>query len=270
MEESGFMADRKSAGTWGALAAAGWLLFNLLKIFKFAKLAKVMTSAGSMLLSVAAYALVYGWRYAAGFVLLLFCHELGHYVAARQRGLNVGLPTFVPFVGAWVELKDGLPDARTEAIVGVAGPLLGTTAAVICYAIALLSGSELMLALAYAGFFLNLFNLIPLSPLDGGRVTAVISPRIWLVGIPVLVGLFFYRPSPLLIMIAVLAIPQVLSIFQKQDEDARRYYDTPLGDRIGFAMLYLLLVAFLAYACQGLHAQLEALHCARATDACLQ
>jgi Zn-dependent protease len=263
------MAEHKAA-KWGVWGSLGSLLYLGIKLLKIAKLAKIATSGGSMLLSVAAYSLVYGWIYAAGFVALLFCHELGHYVAARNRGLAVSLPTFIPFVGAWIELKHELPDARTEAIVGVAGPLLGTSAAVAVYLAALLSGSEMLLALAYAGFFLNLFNLIPVTPLDGGRVTAIVSPRIWLLGAPMLVAWYFYSFNPLLIILAVMAVPQIIAAFKKQDAAARAYYDTPLADRLGFGLLYLLLVAFLAFACHELHAILEASNCARASAGCFR
>src|SRR5579884_2022289 len=159
----------------------------LLLLFKGAKLGKILLTSGTMLLSVAAYALIFGWPYAVGFVLLIFVHEMGHYVAARRRGLDVGAPTFIPFVGAWIQLKQLPHDAETEAYIGLAGPLAGTFGALVCYFLARNYDSQLLLALAYAGFFLNLFNLIPLSPFDGGRVTAVISPKLWLAGVPVLI-----------------------------------------------------------------------------------
>src|SRR5690348_318096 len=105
----------------------------LLGLLAAGKLGKLLVSGGSMLLSVIAYAFIFGWPYAAGFVALLLVHETGHYLAARQRGLDVGLPTFLPFVGAWIELKDQPRDAETEAWVGLAGPLLGTIGALACY-----------------------------------------------------------------------------------------------------------------------------------------
>lgn len=262
------MADGKAATKWGVISALGYLALKGFKLFKLLKLAKIASSAGSMLLSVAAYSLIYGWRYAVGFISLLFCHELGHYLAARQRGLAVSLPTFIPFVGAWIELKDAIPNARTEAFVGVAGPLMGTTAAVVVYGLALLTDSDLLTALAYAGFFLNLFNLVPVTPLDGGRITAVVSPKIWLIGVPILVALFFWHQSPLLIMIAILAVPQVINAFKKQDETTRAYYATPMLDRLGFGALYLLLVGFLAFASHELYLDIEARQCAQGIRSC--
>src|SRR5438128_1855091 len=115
---------------------------------------------------------MFGWGYAAGFIALLLVHEMGHYLAARQKGLPVSAPTFIPFVGAWIELKDTPMDVETEAYVAAAGPLVGTAGAILVYLWARWTGSDLLLAVAYAGFFLNFFNLIPLSPLDGGRMTA--------------------------------------------------------------------------------------------------
>jgi Zn-dependent protease len=124
-----------------------------------------------MLLSLVVYATIWGWRYAAGFIALLFAHEMGHYVAARQRGLDVGAPAFIPFVSAWIALKDQPVDVETEAYVAIAGPVVGTAAALAVYLWARSEDSGLLLAIAYSGLFLNLFNLLPISPLDGGRVT---------------------------------------------------------------------------------------------------
>ena len=105
----------------------------LAALFAAGKLGKVVLSGGTMLLSVVAYAFVFGWWYAVGLVLLIFIHEMGHFLAARQSGLNVGLPTFIPFVGAWIELKDQPMNVETEAYVGIAGPLLGTVGALGCW-----------------------------------------------------------------------------------------------------------------------------------------
>jgi Zn-dependent protease len=232
----------------------------LLLLLNGAKLGKVLMTGGTMLLSVVAYSFVFGWWYAAGFVALIFVHEMGHYVAARQRGLAVGAPTFIPFVGAWIQLKDQPHDAETEAYVGLAGPLWGTLGALACYWVARSTDSNLLLAVSYAGFFLNLFNLIPLSPFDGGRVTAVISPRLWLVGVPILVALFLWRPSPLLILMAILAAPNVMKALRGiRDPREEAYYAVPADVRVQYGLFYLGLAAFLALMCHDLHEELQRL-----------
>ena len=225
----------------------------LLWLFAAGKFGKLLTTGGTMFLSMAVYAWMFGWPYAVGFVLLILVHEMGHYLAARQRGLDVGAPTFIPFVGAWIELKQLPHDVETEAYIGFAGPLAGTAAALACYFLAREQGSKLLLALAYSGCMLNLINLIPISPLDGGRITAIISPKVWLVGVPLLAGLFFYRPSPLLILIGVLAYPQLKLAFKGNPDLPAGYYDTPRETRINYAVMYLGLVAFLAVMSFSIH-----------------
>jgi Zn-dependent protease len=232
----------------------------LLLLLNGAKFGKLLTTGGTMLLSVAAYAFIFGWWYAVGFVLLILVHEMGHYVAARQRGLPVGAPTFIPFVGAWIELKEIPHDVETEAYIGIAGPVAGTVGALGCYYLARHYDSGLLLALAYAGFFINLFNLIPLSPFDGGRITAIISPRVWLIGVPILVALFYYRPSPLLILVAILAAPQVMKALRYDPRAPANvaYYDVKLETRLAYGAYYLALAGFLAVMAHDVHDMLSA------------
>lgn len=234
------------------------LLAILFGFFKFGKFFKL---GGTMLLSIVSYAFIFGWSYGIGFVLLIFVHEMGHYIAARQRGLDVGVPVFIPFVGAWIELKKMPHDAETEAYIGLAGPFLGTVGALACYYMGRSMGSNLLLALSYSGFFLNLFNLIPLPPFDGGRVTAVLSPRLWLLGLPILIALFIYQPSPILILMAILAIPTVWRVlksdgFTTENED---YYTANVETRFTYAVCYLGLIIFLAMMADGVHEMLGAL-----------
>lgn len=240
------------------------LLFWLLGGLKFLKFGKLLSTGGTMLLSMVVYAFIYGWRYAAGFVALLFVHEMGHYVAARQRGLAVGAPTFIPFVGAWIEMKQMPHNAETEAYVGMGGPLVGTLGALACYFFARNAQVDWLLAVAYSGFFLNLFNLIPLAPLDGGRITQVISPWLWLAGVPVLVGVFLWNPSPLLVLVAVLAGFQLFHAWkQRHDPAARAYRVASAETRLTYAVAYVGLVGFLAVMTHDVHEMLQGLHAVR-------
>ncbi|HVT35894.1 MAG TPA: site-2 protease family protein [Nevskiaceae bacterium] len=227
----------------------------MIKLLLLLLKSKAVFTAGTMLLSMLAYSLVFGWWYAVGFVLLIFFHEMGHFIAARQRGLNVGAPAFIPFVGAWIQLKDLPHNAEMEAYIGIAGPLAGTVASLACYYAARNWNSDLLLALSYSGFMINLFNLIPVSPLDGGRITAVISPRIWLIGAPILVGFFLIYPSPMFILLALLAWPQLVAAWKGPGENAP-YYDIPLGTRINYGGAYIALIAFLGQMTYSIHQML--------------
>lgn len=231
----------------------------LLLLLAGLKWGKIATTGGTMLLSLAIYATIWGWPYAAGFIALMFLHEMGHFVAARQCGLNVGAPTFIPFLGAWVELKDHPLDVKTEAYIAFAGPLAGTVAAVAVYLAARWQDSALLLAIAYAGLFLNLFNLLPFPLLDGGRITAILSPRVWLLGAPLMLGLLFYWPSPVLVLIAVLALPQIIRAWNydpKAPENVA-YYSVPLQTRLEYGGLYLALTAYLGVMTFKVHDMLE-------------
>lgn len=239
-------------GLKGVLVVIGLVL---LKGFKLFKLGKFGGTALSMIASIGAYALVFGWAYAAGFVGLILVHEMGHYLAARRCGLAVGAPTFIPFVGAWIELKSVELDPRTMAHVALAGPLIGSLAAFACYFAAREYDSRLLLALAYSGFFINLFNLAPIHPLDGGRVCGAVSPRIWFVGLPLLVAMMFYRPSPLLVIIGILALPALGQAwkFDINAPENAAYRAIPRMWKIETMGLYLILVVVLALMASATH-----------------
>src|SRR5439155_303426 len=154
---------------WGApgglLAVQLGKLKWLLVVAKFLKLSTLL----SMLLMVWVYATMWGVPFAVGFVLLIFVHELGHALVMRQQGIPAGPPVFIPFVGAVIAMR-GLPrDAYVEAVVAIGGPLLGSLGAAVCLAAAVTTGERFWYALASTGFLINLFNLIPLYPLAGGR-----------------------------------------------------------------------------------------------------
>lgn len=233
------------------------LALKLLTLFKLGKAGGTLIT---MLLMLALYAGMFGWRYAAGFVALLLVHEMGHFLAARQRGLDVGSPTFIPFVGAWIELKEKPMDVETEAYVAAAGPFLGTLGATAVYFWGRESGSSLLLAVAYTGFFLNFFNLIPLSPLDGGRMTAILTPRIWFLGVPLMLAMMLYSPSPLLILIVIMAIPALKQAwhFDPDSPENRAYYRVPASVKAEYGAFYLGLAAFLAVMTDATHNMIQA------------
>ncbi len=231
----------------------------LLLLFAGLKFGKLFMTVGTMLLAIGVYALVFGWRYAVGIVAMLFIHEMGHFVAARQRGLAVGLPTFIPFLGAWTQLKDLPHDAETEAYVGLGGPLLGTVGALGCYFLARNYDVSWLLAVSYTGFFINLINLVPVPPFDGGRITAVLSPRIWLLGAPIIGLLLWLRFSPVMLIVAILAAPHVIAAlkYRKDSPQAQTYYAVSARVRWEYGFLYVVLTAFLAMMVHDVDQQLH-------------
>ncbi len=137
-------------------------------IVALAKWSFVLLKFSTIFIAVAAYALIWGWRFAIGVVALIFVHELGHYLEAKREGLNPKLPIFVPFLGAYVQYTRGRPWQTVR--VAIAGPILGGAAAFAFYIVGKHQHSQLLEALAYFGFFLNVFNLIPVGFFDGGAV----------------------------------------------------------------------------------------------------
>jgi Zn-dependent protease len=124
----------------------------------------------SIFIAIGGYALLWGWKFGVGFVALIFIHEMGHFFEARRHGLHASWPTFIPFLGAYVTIHGQRLNPWTNAQVALAGPLVGGAGATVFWAIGEQTGSRLMQALGYAGFMINLINLIPVGFLDGGVI----------------------------------------------------------------------------------------------------
>jgi Zn-dependent protease len=239
----------------GPLGALGLLLWKFkavaAPVLKFFPV--LLKTGGTMLLTIGVYTLVFGWKFAVGFVLLLFVHECGHLIAARWLGLKVGAPVFIPFMGAFIALRDAPRNAWIEAWVGIGGPLLGSLGGVACYGLFLATDQVLFAALAWMAFFLNLFNLAPIGYLDGGRIVTAISPWLWLVGFAVMVGMLFVHVNLIVILILMLSIPRVLSLFRKQSDEERRYFEVEPWQRVTMSTLYFGLVAALLFGMKMAH-----------------
>jgi Zn-dependent protease len=221
------------------------LKFLLLPILKFLPL--VLKTGGTMVLSVAAYAMLWGWRYALGFVVLILIHECGHLVVARSMGLKVGAPVFIPFMGAFIALKDAPRNAWVESLVGLGGPLLGSVGALACALIGNYLESPFWYALAYSGCMLNLFNLIPIGTLDGGRIVTALSPWLWIVGTLVLGALLIVHPNLLLGLVLILSLPRLWSLFRAKSAAERRYFEVSASQRLLIGTLYIGLAGALAW-----------------------
>jgi Zn-dependent protease len=232
-----------------APVTAGCMMgFKYLAGLKF--LLPVLKTGATMVICIVAYAMHWGWWFGVGFVLLILIHECGHLVVAKQCGLQVGAPIFIPFVGALIALKEAPKNAWIESKVGIGGPILGTLGAVVCESIFLLTGNTFFRDLAYTGFFLNLFNLVPLGFLDGGRIVTALSPWIWLVGFVILAGLTCMHFNFLLLVILILSLPRLFSLFKQKSDLERRYYEVTPAQRMIMASMYFGLIAFLVMGMQ--------------------
>jgi Zn-dependent protease len=240
----------------GLLAALIFAGAKLKAILLLLPKIKVLTTSGSMLVSVAAYSLIWGWKFAIGFVVLLFVHEMGHVIALRREGVQASAPLFIPFLGALVWAKSLGGNALAEARVGLAGPVLGTIGAAACLPIAWLTGADMWTALAFTGFLLNLFNLLPVTPLDGGRAMAALAPWMWFVGLGAVVALAFAFPNPIILIIALVGAFDVYGRWTRRrrgGDEARAYYKVRGRDRALVGFVYLALIAVLVLGMDATH-----------------
>ncbi len=235
---------KKAVGPLAVLAALlAKFKLAIIPILKF--LPVMLKTGGTMFLSVWVYAMMWGWWFALGFVLLMFVHECGHLIAAKRIGLKVGAPVFIPFMGAFIALKEAPRNAWIEAQVGIGGPLLGTLGAVVCYGIYGLTGNQMFSGLAYIGFFLNLFNLAPVGFLDGGRIVTALSPWLWLIGIVVIGLMMFVHFNFILLLIFLFSLPRVFSLFRAKSVEEARYFEVTSEQRWIMGIMYFGLIVFL-------------------------
>jgi Zn-dependent protease len=232
------------AGIGILLAKFKGLLFLLLKV-------KFVGTGLTMLLSVGAYALLYPVWFAVGLVALIWVHEMGHVLQLRREGIKASAPMFIPLLGAFIAMKEMPKNALAEARVGLAGPVLGTLGALAALGVYAGTGSPLFLGLAYFGFLLNLFNLLPMLPLDGGRAVGAMSHAFWILGIVMMVALLFVTPlNPIFILIlALVAFSGGKEIWRRwktrNTPEGQAYNDIELRYRVMVGLVYFGLIAVL-------------------------
>lgn len=238
-------AFQRAWGGFVAFVAATWKFAY--PLIKLAKGAKILLTMGTMVLSVWFYSRIFGWPFAAGFVVCILIHEMGHVFAAWRLGIPVSAPIFIPGLGALILGRKFGDSAWEGAIVGYGGPLFGTLAGLLCWGIYGLGGSPLFLGLAFTAFFMNLFNMTPIYPLDGGRITAAVSPYIWLVGLAIMLAmtLFGFVRNPFIWVLILLAVPNLWTGLRRGTMDLRKR--TTPGQRVTAALAYVGLCAFLLW-----------------------
>jgi Zn-dependent protease len=235
----------------GALVATGAFLakFGAL-LYKL----KIFTVAGSMIVSIGAYALLGGWWFGVGLVGLIFVHEMGHVLALRRQGVPASAPLFIPFMGAVIGMRKLPSNAWREAEVALAGPLLGSIGAAAVWGAGVYCHSRFLIAMAFIGFFLNLFNLLPVVPLDGGRAVAALHPAIWLLGLAGLVALEVFSPSPILPLIILIGGLELWRRWRSRNApEFASYYKVKPWQRAVVAAVYLGLAALLVVGMSATH-----------------
>jgi Zn-dependent protease len=187
-------------------------------------------------------------------VLLILVHELGHVIELRRQGVPASAPLFIPFLGAVVGMKQMPADAWKESRVALAGPVLGSIGAAAVWALGAALNSDLLVALAFTGFFINLFNLLPIVPLDGGRAVAAVHPALWGLGLVGLLALAFWHPNPILILILLVGALELWRRWRERNTPAAAaYYAVKPWQRLTAGTVYIGLAALLAVAMTATH-----------------
>jgi Zn-dependent protease len=254
-EGRGYQPFRPRGG-WDWRASARKLLAPITAIVAFlAKFGAALLKfkfLSSMLVSAAFYVWLGGWWFGVGLVVLLFVHEMGHVVEAKRQGLPVSVPVFIPFMGALITIKQMPHDAWREARLAIAGPLVGSAGALALYLAGVAYDSRPLQALAFLGFLINLFNLLPVIPLDGGRIAAALHPALWFLGFLGLLALAIYRPNPILIVILLLAGSELWRRWRiRHVPEMQAYYRVRPRQRLLIGLLYFGLAGALVL---GMHA----------------
>ncbi|MBD0380081.1 site-2 protease family protein [Paenibacillus sedimenti] len=181
MEQKKKPENKRSPWALGGLVAV--LLSQGKLILGVLKLGKAGGAVISMFITIWAYAYLAPLPFAIGIVLMILIHELGHVFAAKMKGLPVSAPVFIPFLGALITMKKHPTDAATEAFIGIGGPILGTVGATAAFALGVYMDSPVIVSVAYSAFYLNLINLLPIHPLDGGRISTAVTRWLWVLGL---------------------------------------------------------------------------------------
>ena len=251
----------------GRNGIVGYITGALLAIWGVAKYALLafkaipfLATGGTLLLSFGLYALWQGPWFAAGLVLMILVHEMGHVIEIRRQGMTATAPIFIPFMGAAIFQRSHPTDALSQAKIGIAGPLLGTVGAVVAYALYGATGFVPLLLAAYLGFWINLFNLIPAGMFDGGWILAPVSKWFQLVGLTLLGALIFFAGlNPIILVFIIFSIPTIISRFRHADSPY--FTSVPVRARWGMGAAWLVLAIFLGFATLQSDGQLQtALH----------
>jgi Zn-dependent protease len=258
-EAPGYEPIRPEGGLWSMvrrlllpLVAIGFLLAKFKGLLFLLLKVKFVGTGLTMLLSVGAYALLYPVWFSVGLVALIWVHEMGHVLQLKREGMKASAPMFVPFLGAFIAMREMPKNALVEARVGLAGPVIGTLGALAALGIYAGTGSLLFLGLSYVGFLLNLFNLLPILPLDGGRAAGAMSPAFWVLGAIMMVALLLVTPLNPIFLVILLFVAysggrELWHRWRMRNTPERQAYnDVELRHRVMVGLVYFGLIAGLA------------------------
>lgn len=242
---------RPEGGPWSVikrllapLAVVGVLLAKFKGLALLLLKVKFLGTALTMLVSIGAYALLFPVWFAVGIVVLIWVHEMGHVLQLRREGIPASAPMFIPFLGAFVAMKQMPKDALAEARVGLAGPVLGTLGGLATLGLYAATNEPLFLGLAYFNSIINLFNLAPMLPLDGGRAVGALSPLFQVLGLVFMVALFFV--APIMVFVALIGLPELWHRWKtRKTPEGRAYYELPASKRVAVGVVYLGLILIL-------------------------
>lgn len=195
----------KKISTLLTLAVKAPKIIKLLKIVKLMKFAKPMVTMLTIVISICAYAIIYNPWIAVGLVALIFVHEMGHVIAMNKEGFKTNGPVFIPFLGAALFAPKNM-DRRQEAVIGIGGPILGSLVAYLLIGLYFIFEARWLLMMGYVGIFLNIFNMIPISPLDGGRVTQAAGKWFKFVGMGMLIAVTIALKNPGILLIWIIVL----------------------------------------------------------------
>jgi Zn-dependent protease len=254
---------KKPQGIWGAILAALAMFWKVIlglgkvvvPFFKLLKGGKLLLTAGSMLVSVWFYALLFGWKFALGFVICIFVHEMGHVFFVWRQGVPVTAPLFIPGMGALIIQKQSAKSAWGEAVIGIGGPAFGTMAGFACWGLYAITDYRLFLALAFTAFFMNLFNMMPIFPLDGGWIVGSIHPYLWIAGLVgmVVLAVAGILTNPFIWILIILSLPYVWTSLKRKSLGPEGVAPATADQKWIMGGCYLGLAAVLAWAMSATH-----------------
>ena len=235
----------------GMVKAIAFIVFDYMRglavnPFEGFGLTQFAVAGASMALSIAAYAMKAPLPLVVGFALIILIHEIGHAVVIRAKGLRAGMMVFIPFIGGAVTIKDQPRSAYDDAQIGLAGPIAGTFASLVVLQMYKWTNAPLYLAIAAAGFAVNLLNLLPIGMLDGGRISAAVTKWMWVLGGGALIYKVVKQPNPLMLIVLLLVAFQVYASIQRERDD-KSFYDVTVSQRAAIAVTYFFLVVFLGH-----------------------